>query len=212
MHNSQLAIADLVDQVGPSVVTILGSVPDGTAWNGSGFVVTPRGHIVTNDHVAAPPEGWSQGDVTLTAVFQDGRKYAAEWVAAEPERDLAVLRIPGQGFESVGLRAASEPIRRGEEVVVIGAPRGLSDSVTTGLVSALARDNGWLQTDALINPGNSGGPAFGRDGAVLGVVVAGRVQRYNTLGMQIVIPDPGLNYLIPVDQVRPLLARAGIDL
>ncbi|MFT4710420.1 MAG: S1-C subfamily serine protease [Planctomycetota bacterium] len=205
-------LADLVDQVGGSVVTIRGSLPDGTAWNGSGFIVSSRGFLVTNDHVAGPPEGWSQADVSLTAIFQDGRQYEATWIASEPDLDLALLRLPNQGFPSVGLRPNSEAIRRGEGVVVIGAPRGLSDSVTTGIVSALDRDNGWLQTDALINPGNSGGPAFGLDGRVLGVVVAGRVQRYSTVSGTMTIADPGLNFLIPIAQAGDLLRMAGIEL
>jgi hypothetical protein len=204
-------LADVVEGVEGTVVTIQANATDGSRWNGSGFVVSPRGYVLTNYHVAGSPEGLAQADVELSAFFFNGRSYEAQFVAGDPTRDLALLKLSGQGFEYAKLRGRTG-LRRGDPLFFIGAPRGLSDSVTTGIISAFERENGWIQTDALINPGNSGGPAFTHDGEVCGVAVAGRVQRYNSNSGVMVVPDPGLNFLIPIEQAREMLKLAGIQL
>ncbi|MGE4423568.1 MAG: Do family serine endopeptidase [Pseudodesulfovibrio sp.] len=139
---------------------------------GSGFVISPDGLIVTNNHVI-------NGADKVTVRFQDDKKeYPATVVGADQETDLAVIRIKADHSLATLKFGNSDDIKVGEWVLAIGNPFGLDNTVTAGIISAKHRiigagpfDN-FLQTDASINPGNSGGPLLDMDGEVIGINTA----------------------------------------
>jgi S1-C subfamily serine protease len=140
---------------------------------GSGFIISPEGFIVTNNHVA---EGNSRIEVEL----QDGNTYDAEVTGLDPYTDLAVLKIYTSNLPNVSFHN-NDPVRVGQLAIALGNPYGFQCTVTTGVVSALGRtlktqsgrsiDN-VIQTDAALNPGNSGGPLVDSRGGVIGVNTA----------------------------------------
>jgi len=139
---------------------------------GSGFVVSADGRIVTNEHVVA-------GGTAITVKFWNGRTYTARVLESDPSLDLAVLKADAPSSQLHPLTLAdSNDVQVGDAVVAIGSPFGLSETVTNGIVSALDRHiNGTnnatiadaIQTDAAINHGNSGGPLLNAQGQVIGV-------------------------------------------
>jgi serine protease Do len=135
---------------------------------GSGFVISGEGHIVTNNHVV-------ENGLNYTVTLADGTELEAELVGTDPATDLAVLRVhPDQPLPYVTF-AEDEDLRVGDWVVAVGNPFGLGGTVTAGIVSARGRDlvnstyNDFIQIDAPINRGNSGGPTFDLRGRVIGV-------------------------------------------
>ncbi|MBI5524018.1 MAG: trypsin-like peptidase domain-containing protein [Desulfarculus sp.] len=160
---------------------------------GSGFILDGRrGLIVTNSHVVSAAS-------EISVQLADQRVFAAQVLGADPQSDLAVLRIAPQGALPQLSLGDSEQIMIGEDVVAIGNPFGLSHTVTVGVVSALGRKvrsagNQWMhdliQIDASINPGNSGGPLLNADGEVIGI---------NTAIFQ---QAQGIGFAIPVNRVR----------
>ncbi len=136
---------------------------------GSGFFISADGYVVTNNHVIDEAED-------ITVALSDGRDFAAEVVGADPETDLALLRVDADvSFDYVELDRDPQT-RVGDWVVAMGNPFGLGGSATTGIISAMGRQIGpaqaytdFLQTDASINRGNSGGPMFDLNGDVVGV-------------------------------------------
>jgi serine protease Do len=171
---------------------------------GSGFVVDPKGLIVTNNHVV-------ENAVTLRVRFDDGRAFDAEVVGRDPLVDVALIRIKGKldgALPSVKL-GDSGSIRVGDWVVAIGNPFGFSSSVSVGIISALDRKIGagpydqFLQTDAAINPGNSGGPLFNLKGEVVGMNTA----IYGSGGGSV-----GIGFAVPsnlIKALRPQLEKDG---
>ncbi|MEY2716738.1 MAG: hypothetical protein RIT24_3081 [Planctomycetota bacterium] len=158
------AFRDAARRLAPSVVTIKA----GSRGIGTGVVVSRDGHIATANHVVAGADG-------IEIVLHDGRTAAATVVGLDPGTDLAVLRTDAGGLEpaSFGDSSSLEP---GEWVVAIGAPFGLDQTVTAGIVSAKGRSDvglaafeSYIQTDAAINPGNSGGPLANLDGEIIGI-------------------------------------------
>lgn len=138
---------------------------------GSGFIVTKDGYILTNNHLVGGAE-----DVTVTV--GDGRKLKAKIIGADSETDVAVVKIDGQDLPYVEL-ANSDGLEVGEWVIAIGNPFGLSHTVTAGIVSAKGRSQigvadyeDFIQTDAAINFGNSGGPLLNLDGKAVGINTA----------------------------------------
>jgi S1-C subfamily serine protease len=145
---------------------------------GSGFIYDKQGHIVTNNHVI---DGANTADVT----FVDGNTYRAKVVGKDPSSDIAVLQIT-DNFSPEKLVPLtivnSSSLQVGQQVIAIGNPFGLSDTMTTGIVSQMGRllpnpDTGFstpgaIQTDAPINPGNSGGPLLNMQGQVIGINTA----------------------------------------
>jgi S1-C subfamily serine protease len=178
------AVVGAAARVGPSVVNlaVTGEVrtqrgPFEVRGAGSGFILTPDGYILTNNHVVERAR-------QLEAALPDGRTFAAEVVGTDPATDLAVVRIQGNygtSFPAVEL-GDSERLRVGQLAIAIGNPHGLQTSVTAGVISALGRTlpapNGRrlienvIQTDAPLNPGNSGGPLVDARGRVIGVNTA----------------------------------------
>ncbi len=135
---------------------------------GSGFIIDPEGHIVTNDHVIKEAE-------KITVTFMDGKTATAKLIGRDPKTDLALLKIDVDHKLPYVKFGNSDGMRVGDWVMTVGNPFGLGHSVTVGVVSARGRTIGagpyddFLQIDAPINPGNSGGPAFDVDGNVIGV-------------------------------------------
>ncbi len=154
-----IAIADVVERARAGVVRI-----EGATGAGSGFVVDADGYILTNEHVI-------NGQSRLTVVFDNGARLTAAVIASDAMRDIALLKVTAAGTLTV-LPFATE-VREGEEVVALGYPLDLGDSMTAtkGIVSALRTIRGvaHIQTDAAINPGNSGGPLLNTDGEVVGM-------------------------------------------
>ena len=141
---------------------------------GSGVIVSPEGHILTNNHVV---EG---ADEITVKLGKSGHEYKATKIGTDPESDLAILKIEGKNLPAITF-ADSENVRVGDVVLAVGNPFGFTQSVTMGIVSALGRNRemnmdlgfmNFIQTDASINPGNSGGALVDTDGRLIGVNTA----------------------------------------
>ncbi|AGA30548.1 trypsin-like peptidase domain-containing protein [Singulisphaera acidiphila] len=146
-----------------------GGIAQGT---GSGFVYDDQGHILTNNHVVA-----DAGKIVVK--FHDGVEAPAHVVGTDPKSDVAVIKVENTSYPALA-KGDSSKVRVGEIVMAVGSPFGLSQTVTTGIVSATERNDlgindandayeSFLQTDASINPGNSGGPLVDMDGRVIGI-------------------------------------------
>lgn len=163
---------------------------------GSGVIIHPKGYVVTNDHVV-------QRGSTIAVTLQDGRQFPARLVGADAESDLSVLLIEAEGETFPAIKAGrSDEVLLGETVIAIGNPFGFSNSVSTGLVSAVNRGmrlggrefRDLIQTDAAVNPGNSGGPLLNLDGELIGINTA----IFAAEGQS----NIGIGFAIPVDRVR----------
>jgi S1-C subfamily serine protease len=169
--NSALSVSALYDRVHQGVVTIKVTTPQGQAL-GSGFVIDSEGHIVTNDHVV-------DGASSISVEFSDGSTYDAQLVGTDASTDIGVIKVNAPSSELTPLQLGdSSAVQVGDEVVAIGSPLGLDETVTSGIVSALNRTitspnnfsiNDAIQTDAAINHGNSGGPLLDLQGQVIGI-------------------------------------------
>jgi serine protease Do len=135
---------------------------------GSGFIVDPSGLIVTNDHVV-------RGADEVSVQLHDGRKFVGKAIKRDSRTDLAILRIEAKEALPFLKLGDSDAMEIGDRVLAVGAPLGMTGTVTSGIVSAKGRDihmnmyEDFLQTDAAINPGNSGGPLVNLAGEVIGV-------------------------------------------
>ena len=171
------------------------------AGSGSGFIVSPDGLIVTNNHVVS-------GTNSLSVTLSDGRQFSAAVIKTDPVDDLAVVSIKATDLTPISL-GSSASVQVGQLAVAVGNPEGtFAESVTSGVISGLNRSItvgdstsstteslfGLLQTDAAINPGNSGGPLLDGTGVVIGVVTASSANAV------------GLGFAVPVDKVKALLA------
>jgi serine protease Do len=168
---------------------------------GSGFIVSADGLILTNAHVVREAK-------EVTVKLQDRREYRAKVLGQDPATDVAVLRIEGRNLPVVHLGDPKQ-IEVGDPVLAIGAPYGLEQTATQGIVSAKGRslpgDTAvpFIQTDAAVNPGNSGGPLFDAAGNVIGI----NAQIYSQTGGY-----QGLSFAIPIDvalQVRDQIVAHG---
>ncbi|MCB1328942.1 MAG: Do family serine endopeptidase [Maritimibacter sp.] len=154
---------------------------------GTGFVIESDGLIVTNAHVV---DGADSVKVTL----EDGRKFDATVIGTDASTDLALVKIEGVSDLPTVSFGDSDALQVGEDVVAIGNPFGLGNSVTSGIISALGRDiqsgpyDNFIQTDAAINKGNSGGPLFSADGKVVGINTAILSPSGGSVGIGFAIP------------------------
>ena len=155
---------------------------------GSGFIVSPDGYILTNAHVVENAD-------EVTVKTTDRREYTAKVVGVDKQTDVAVLKIEAKNLPTVRL-GDPEKLRPGEWVVAIGSPFGFENSVTAGIVSATSRAmpggnyTPFIQTDVAVNPGNSGGPLFNMNGEVVGI----NSQIYSRTGGYM-----GVSFAIPID-------------
>lgn len=228
--------ADIVDRVAPSVVSILVESRGSSGRNsnqipedldpflrrffegmrpefrqqipqrkrqaeGSGVVVTSDGYILTNNHVV-------EGADKVQVILANGRdKYKGEVIGRDPGTDVALLKIEATNLPVATLGDSSK-LRVGDTVIAIGSPFGLSQTVTTGIVSALKRTNlgitgargyeSFIQTDASINPGNSGGPLIDHQGRVVGINTA----IFGATGGNI-----GIGFAIPINMAVDILDK-----
>jgi putative serine protease PepD len=207
------SLTQLYDNVTPGVVDItvdsnapssnFGFGPGGgggtTQAEGSGFVVDTSGHIVTNQHVV-------DGATSITVRFKDGKTAKAKLVGTDPSTDIAVIKVDVAASELHPLTlGTSSTIEPGQEVVAIGSPFGLTETMTSGIVSAIDRTiqapnnysiAGAIQTDAPINHGNSGGPLLDTSGNVVGV----NAQIESNSG-----GSDGVGFAIPIDSVKSVV-------
>jgi S1-C subfamily serine protease len=184
---------------------IFGDVEEGRG-SGSGSVIDTQGHILTNYHVI-------EGAQKLNVSLGGGKTYPAEVVGADPDTDLAVIKIepPREGLTVIQL-SDSDKLMVGQKVLAIGNPFGLDRTLTTGVISGLQRPirgrngrpiEGAIQTDASINPGNSGGPLLDKYGKMIGI----NAQIYSRGGGSV-----GVGFAIPVNiakRVVPQLIQYG---
>jgi serine protease Do len=160
-------------QADPSQLDPFGSAPrsPNREGAGSGFIVTPDGYILTNNHVVG-----NAGRINVT--LADGRKFKAKVIGKDTGTDLAVIKIDASGLSTVVL-GDSNDVEQGDWVLALGSPFGLQQTLTAGIVSATGRElrdqrnnqmfSKFIQTDASINPGNSGGPLVNMKGEVIGI-------------------------------------------
>jgi putative serine protease PepD len=198
-------------KIGPSVVTInVASAQESDT--GSGVIIRQDGYILTNNHVIATA---TAGNGTIKVTLADGRTVSATVVGTDPSDDLAVLKVKLTGLTAATF-ASSSALQVGQTVVAVGAPLGLSDTVTAGIVSNTARpvttgdsNNDQavfnaVQTDAAINPGNSGGPLVNLNGDVVGINAAIATDQSNgglqVPGQQSSSGNIGIGFAIPSDE------------
>ena len=198
-------VADAVAKVGPAVVRIdtrrqvanpMGMFGGGPPvqqqqGQGSGFITRSDGVLLTNAHVV-------EGAGTVTVTLPDGRSFPGKVLGADTLTDVAVVKVAAQGLPVAPL-ANSADVRPGQWAIAIGNPLGLDNTVTMGIVSAIARHNAlgggqrvaYIQTDAAVNPGNSGGPLINDRGQVIGMNTAIRQA-----------PGAGLSFAIPINKAK----------
>ncbi|OGW42147.1 MAG: hypothetical protein A2010_08320 [Nitrospirae bacterium GWD2_57_9] len=158
---------------------------------GSGFVISPDGYILTNNHVVDKARD-------IKVAFSDGRVMEAKLIGTSKEIDIALIKVEATGLPFVEL-GDSDTLEVGDWVMAIGNPFGLNHTVTAGIVSAKGRVIGvgpyddLIQTDAAINPGNSGGPLFNMTGEVVGI---------NTV---IIAAGQNLGFAVPITMVKGVL-------
>lgn len=207
LTSDNTSVASVAEALLPSTVQILSGVSDsGADSTGSGFVLDVEGHIVTNNHVVAQA---AAQDKTIVVIDHQGRRREATLVGRSPVYDLALLSVEDGADLTPAALGGERTLRVGDPVVAFGAPLGLSQTVTSGIVSALNRpvttgdaDNessfiNAVQTDAAINPGNSGGPLVNLAGEVVGVNSA-----IATTGSTGEAGNIGVGFAVPIAQVR----------
>jgi serine protease Do len=219
------SFADLTQQLQPAVVNIavrqkvevanpLAGSPLGPLFGGgasqsriaegagSGFIISPDGYIVTNNHVVSV-DGKGPAD-SVTVKLSDGTELDARIVGRDQESDIAVLKVNARKALPFVRFGQSAKARAGDWVIAIGNPFGLGGTVTSGIISSVNRNTGsgaydhYIQTDASINSGNSGGPMFDMKGRVIGI------------NNWIIAPgggNVGIGFAIPADVARPLVEK-----
>lgn len=191
-----------IAKVNPAVVQVNVSVVDRRGeqamQSGSGVIVDKRGYIVTNNHVV-------RGGKSIEIVFADGKKIEnVQLVGTDPNDDLAVLKVNPPANIVVATLGDSSKLQIGEEVLAVGNPLGITETVTHGIISALSRSvsestttiPNAIQTDAPINPGNSGGALADLQGNVIGIPTLAAIDpEFNA-------PANGVGFAIPINQVK----------
>ncbi|MEA3274601.1 MAG: DegQ family serine endoprotease [Pseudomonadota bacterium] len=172
-------------------------IPRRAKGQGSGFIIDPDGHIVTNNHVVEKAS-------EVQVILNDGSRYQAEIKGRDPKTDLALLKIDADKPLPYVTFGSSETARVGDWVLAVGNPFGLGGSVSAGIISARGRDinsgpyDDYLQIDAPINRGNSGGPLFDAGGRVIGINAA----IYSPSGGNV-----GIGFAIPASTAASVIAQ-----
>jgi serine protease Do len=154
---------------------------------GSGIVISPDGYILTNNHVV-------ENATKIKVTFEGDREYEAKVIGTDPPTDVALLKIEAKGLPMIEV-ADSAKLRVGDQVMAIGNPFGVGQTITMGIVSALGRNIGltayadFIQTDASINPGNSGGALVNMDGKLVGMNSAILSRSGGSMGIGFAIPS-----------------------
>ena len=168
---------------------------------GSGFIISPDGYVVTNNHLIASASGTGTVD-SVTVILTDRKEYPARIVGRDTASDLALLKIEGNNLPFVNF-GDSTRVRVGYWVLAVGNPYGLGGTVTAGIISALHRGitgagayDRYIQTDASINMGNSGGPMFDMMGNVIGV---------NSALISPTGASVGIGLAIPAEAAKPVI-------
>lgn len=168
---------------------------------GSGFIISPDGYVVTNNHLVQNASGSGTVD-SVTVILADRKEYPARIVGRDPASDLALLKIEGNNLPFVNF-GDSTRVRVGDWVIAIGNPYGLGGTVTAGIISALHRGitglgayDRYIQTDASINMGNSGGPMFDMNGNVIGI---------NSALISPTGANVGIGLAIPAEAAKPVI-------
>ncbi len=203
-NNLQTVREAVIAKVRPAVVQVNVTTQQGGAI-GSGVIIDKRGYIVTNNHVV---NGAQSMDITL----YDGTKLPAQLVGTDPADDLAVVKItpPSKGL-TVATLGDSSKLQIGQEVLAIGNPLGITQTVTHGIISALGRNvsegqggatiPNAIQTDAPINPGNSGGALVDLQGNLIGIPTLSAIDpEFNT-------PANGVGFAIPSNRVATIVPQ-----
>jgi len=207
LEEMQSVITELAESAKPSVVSLfpINATSKGRDFaqeripnapgSGAGVIITPDGHIITNNHVV--------GDATEIEVrLSDKTKLIAQVVGKDPDTDLAVLKVTSNHPLPSARFGDSTTVRVGQWVLAVGNPFGLERTVTLGVVSGIGRENvnlsryeNFIQTDASINPGNSGGPLFNLRGEVIGINTA------------IINFAQGIGFAIPSNMAKQVLQQ-----
>jgi S1-C subfamily serine protease len=196
-------ITSKVTTVNPNIIINGNPLESQSTRLGSGFVYDTNGHIITNNHVV-------DGAKTVDVRFIDGNVYTAEVVGTDPYNDIAVLKIiddfSEEHLEPLPLGDSSQ-LEVGQQVIAIGNPHGLSNTMTTGIVSQVGRllpnrELGYsipnvIQTDAAINPGNSGGPLLDLQGHVIGINTAIQSATGDFAGIGFAVPSNSVKRIVP---------------
>jgi S1-C subfamily serine protease len=203
-NNEQAVREAVLAKVRPAVVEVNVTTQQGGAI-GSGVIIDARGYIVTNNHVV-------DGAQSMTVTLYDGTNLQAQLVGTDPADDLAVIQItpPSNGL-TVAHIGDSSKLTVGQDVMVIGNPLGITQTVTNGIVSALGRSVSEgqggatipdaIQTDAAINPGNSGGALVDMQGNLIGIPTLTAIDpEFNT-------PASGVGFAIPSNRVATIVPR-----
>lgn len=203
-QNSVVQITSKVSTVDNSIIINGAPLSSQSTRLGSGFIYDKEGRIITNNHVV-------EGSSTVNVTFIDGNTYTAKVIGTDPDNDIAVIQIidnfSDETLVPLQLGNSSE-LQVGQQVIAIGNPFGLSDSMTTGIVSAIGRllpneNVGYsipdiIQVDAAINPGNSGGPLLNLQGEVIGMNTAISTNTGDFSGVGFAIPSNSIERIAPV--------------
>ena len=216
LSSSALALTDdeknnvaIYQKASPSVVNVISSVitrdfflnPVPREGSGSGSVIDSKGYILTNNHVIKDAQ-------KLEVTLADGSKWPAKLIGADPDNDLAVIKIDAPASKLKPLPwSDSQKLQVGQKVLAIGNPFGLGLTLTTGIISSLGRTirsevgtqiEDVIQTDASINPGNSGGPLLNSDGEMIGI---------NTAILSPTGASVGIGFAIPVNTAKRIVPQ-----
>lgn len=218
-----LSLTDIFKRIKDSVVQVTSTISNpneiiiingkGLSGNstalGSGFIYDTNGHIVTNNHVVSDTS--NNRNKVVDVAFTDGNTYQAKVIGRDPFTDIAVLQLIGncsdEGLVPLSITNSST-LQVGQQVIAIGNPFGLSGSMTTGIISQMARllpnpDTGYsiantIQTSAVINPGNSGGPLLNMQGRVIGMNTAIISDTGTYSGVGFAIPSDDISRVVPI--------------
>ena len=221
VNGSGVNLTKIYETVANSVVLIQVQTPF-SAGQGSGFVYDTKGRIITNNHVVedAEPDG-------ITVIFTDGTSASARVLGTDPYSDLAVIEVdvPSNKLNPVHFDESSK-LMVGQQVIALGNPFGLTNTMTSGIISALSRQLeapsnyvivDVIQTDAAINPGNSGGPLLNTKGEVIGMntAIISSVDQFSGVGFAVpsdTITREASDLIIRGEYKHPWLGITGITL